>query len=86
MKVLEGVWGSTPIIQTTSAAVAYIDAKLWNGYDKPSHRPRADDCPDVCHVCPLLENPDGKFDVMPGCMGGAVSNDMEMCHCEEAVQ
>ena len=84
MTVIAGPWGMTPVVQLLSLEVAQrIDGyDLWNGYDEASHRPRADSCPDVCHACPLLKNPDGKFDVMPSCMGGAISNNLEDCHCD----
>lgn len=35
-------------------------------------------CPDWCHVCPDM----GDGDIMPGCMGGAVYNDLGRCTCD----
>lgn len=42
-------------------------------------------CPRRCHRCPELLGPDGKVsgDIMPGCWGGAIHNDLGACHCEE---
>ncbi len=38
-------------------------------------------CPERCHVCPDLPNPDGGYDVMPFCWNGANYNDLDGCFC-----
>lgn len=40
------------------------------------------ECPSWCHRCPAMRDlVCGGRDVMPGCMGGAIWNDLDHCTC-----
>ncbi len=92
MTVVSGPWTGPPVVQEETAAARRQseeaaddrerEAEDRGGYEKPDHRPRADPCSPICHACPLLKNPDGRFDVMPGCSGGAISNRLSYCYCD----
>ena len=82
MTVTQGPWAGAPVVQVAEQQQRAEENKGRSGYAKPDHRPRADPCPPICHVCPLLKNPDGRFDVMPGCSNGSISNSLDNCVCD----
>lgn len=82
MTILTGPWTGAPVVQAAELERRIQETKGREGYAKPEHRPRADLCPPICHACPLLRNPDGRYDVMPGCHDGAMMNALEACICD----
>lgn len=83
MTLVIGPWDHTkPVVQEAEKQRRNREAEDCKGYAKPDHRPRADPCPPICHACPLLKNPEGLFDVMPGCYDGSMTNELDACTCD----